>query len=45
MGEGTYEGILRWFVPVRRNENDNIDMRVYVRECEGSRSEGQPMKK
>ena len=39
------EGILRWFGHVERVERDKINKRVYVGECNGSRSVGTPRKK
>ena len=36
------EGVLRWFCPVERMERDRITKRVYVGECDGSRSVGRP---
>ena len=39
------EGVLRWFVHVKRIERDKIAKRVYVEECAGSRSVGRPRKR
>ena len=36
------ECVLRWFRDVERMENDRIAKRVYVGECDGSRSVGSP---
>ena len=43
--ERIVEGILQWFGPVERMKNDRIANRVYVGECDGSRSVGRLRKK
>ena len=39
------EGVLRWFGHVERMEKNRIAKRVYVGECDGSRSVGRPRKR
>ena len=41
---GSEEGFLRFFGQVERMGRDNIAQRVYVKECDDSRSVGSPRK-
>ena len=39
------EGVLRWFVHVKRMESSRIAKRIYAGECAGSHSVGRPRKR
>ena len=45
MDKNIDEGVLRWFGHLEKMENDRIAMRVYVKECAGSRSVGRLRKR